>query len=232
MKLFEIINTEIKTTPKSAQYDFGTLRRTAQARTSKGTEVGMYSWGKPHPTDPHEYVVTSYYPMNLELDAKYQYIKHIAPHIDSNPFLPRTYVVELKKDAKGLVIPRYRVEALKPYTDVNYQSIVALAKMSFPGEMQTWEKWEGAEDSNSNRHELWYSITALVDKALRKKGKPLENKELAQAIALIQQVKKQNRLFDFDIGVNNCMIRLTSAGPQLVITDPLYDKNFTSQRLK
>lgn len=46
---------------------------------------------------------------------------------------------------------------------------------------------------------------------------------LVQAIRLIRQVVSSNDVFGLDIRADNCMIRNTSVGPQLVITDPIVD---------
>lgn len=221
MKLFELITTTTKTKSMKTPFDYNRLRNDAAA-DGLDPSSGMYAIGKKHPTDPHMFSKKLFYPSNLEIDSYYQYIKAIEPHMGSNPYFPRVYGINMVKDAEGVQKPTYKMEKLSTFNDFDKDAIFALGQRILRGLPST------ATDVSAKV--VYQQIISVIDRALDSRAyaeKQIRDKKLLQALELIRKVIAMHPKFRNDIHSDNIMLRGTSQGPQLVITDPIAD-GFTS----
>jgi len=224
MKLFELINTQTKTTDIKSPFDMDKLNKEYEKKKN-GPESGSYARARPNKKDPHMYSKYTYFPTDLKKDAYYQYIKAIEPHIGSNPYFPRVYVVELIRDPQGQVKPNYGMEKLVTADSFDTDAIIAMGDRMFKG---------FADDFGSGENttgEVFNSIIRLVAEIMEwpSSAEYIKDEELRQALSLIDKIEKSDPSFEYDMHTGNAMIRGTSKGPQFVLMDPLWDRSRGSQ---
>lgn len=198
------------------------VAKAAELGTSGG---GAYGRAIPDTKDPHMYRKELYGPSNLDKDAYYQYIKAASPYMGENPYFPRVYVIKLEKDTNGLIRPMYKMEKLYPGAILNRSArgralIQSIVDRSF-----------GPNIVTSGSEARWETVTNLLEDMMRfnLESYPDADPALIEAISLIKKLYTSDSDFDYDMHEGNAMYRLTSTGPQLVITDPLYERNFNSK---
>lgn len=226
MRLYEIINTVAKTRKMSVPFSIDTMKdKKAKAdQDFFNTAKGAYAYGKENPKDPHEFVKSSFMPSKLEIDAYYQYVQAIRPYIKDNPFFPRVYVIDIKQDSTGLQIPRYHIEALKSYEEFSIRSIVGIGESLFND-----FHFEYDLDDENHVYDAWNGVLMRVNRLLLDivsgygPTRAAQSPKLIQACEVIQEVLGSNPKFKLDTHSGNFMLRGTSVGPQLVITDPMHD---------
>jgi len=212
MKLSELVYPKTLNSRINKDFDIDKLSKIAD-RKMAGGNAGINAYGNINPKDPHEFEKKTYLPIKLQNDGYYQYVTAIAPYIESNIFLPRVYVVEIVSDSSGQVIPKYKIEALHKPEEFSDESITGLANQVFDkttpliGGEKAWKIIaERLRRAFVGAEEIEYLTS---------------NKQLIQAVGIIRKLLKENRSFYADMHTGNIMIRGTSVGPQLVITDPL-----------
>jgi hypothetical protein len=219
------------------------IKRIKNRDTDKpGTGADAIGWPS---DDPHIWIKQSTNPIQLDKlsnDPTYHWIQNIKHHIPDNPYLPRTYITDLKTDDHGNIWPQYHIETLIHGTDyaekattqtqpnaVNKESLNAMASRMWrhPDWIKT-APYTPTISAQSNTHIIWRKCCAMIRniietnnipqaKNVRLKPDPL----LMQAIKLVQKTVNENPLWITDLHANNFMIRLTAHGPQLVINDPV-----------
>lgn len=215
----ELVEPKELTVP-AGQFTPADVAAKKRAMQASDAATGAYGFAHPDPEDPHMINKELYGPSELEYDAYYQYIKAASPYMGENPYFPRVYIVKLEKDPGGNIRPVYQMEKLYPGDILNRSKRGKLAMAHM------FEKMFGIEESIVR----WYYITDTLKAMLTGYGSyPKADPLLKQAVELIKKVKKSNSSFDYDVHEGNAMIRMSSMGPQLVITDPLYEMNFDSQ---
>lgn len=232
MRLYEIISSDEITTRTGSNFDFdaaGELRSIAKDKAAYGEPgYGSYAYGQDD-EDEHLYNKIHYYPSRLKVDAYYQWVQAIKPYMDSNPYLPRVYVTELQKDNQGKIRPIYKMEKLMQPTEFSAESLMGMADKMFKYLDQYFENYTSV---NSSPRSVFDAIVDIIKEIMTTGAYDIiKDPLLDQAIELVDIVKNQNENFKYDIHRGNFMVRGTSIGPQLVFTDPLWEKNRGSQQL-
>lgn len=131
-------------------------------------------------------------------DAYIQYIKIILQHQD-NPFFPRIYNAKLYKKS-GLYALFMEMEKLISLKDPKMIDTAYHIFRQLGLDYMSYRPWDW-ENSNF--------IEGLKQKS--------NNPHFIEAVNILEPLFKK---FISDLHKNNMMVRLTSSGPQLVITDP------------
>lgn len=215
MKIHELLNEDqfepqVKELPQSVPFN---LKKMGQKTIQTQHKGGAYGMATPDPNDPFMYRKKLRQPSILNNDAYYQYIKACMPYMDSNPFFPKVYNVKIKKDPKGLTKPMYDMEKLIPmedaYAEIGYDELDEIFRNKY---------LIHPESEHRSMIRIINSATSQNDTS------DIKDEHLIQAINLIRKVYESNpKIFDLDMHSGNFMVRNTSTGPQLVITDPIAD---------
>jgi len=215
MRLHEIVDTAYKVTKTNGQHDLPKMIDNLMANANT-EQAGVYAQGS-QTSDPFVYQKKNFLPSELKNDGYFNYIRAINPHIKSNPFFPRVYMVELDVDADGLKVPRYEMEKLLKPSHVGQEAVMGLAQNLIHG-------FSLRDNSLEN---MWGYLVKLLARYVCGDTSIAEyftSTKLKQALDLIKQTLASNKNFKCDIHTNNCMVRMTKFGPQLVITDPIEDR--------
>ncbi len=224
MKIFEIISTKQDVVDTGDEFDFDRVSATfGQDILRKNS--GVYSVGEPT-DDPHTFKKKNYYPSNLENDSYYIYINSIKDLSDKNPYFPRVYRITLKRDSRGLVVPEYDIETLKTAEEFSFESLMAVGERLYKDFRQRYLVKGKEEDPDLVFDEIVNYLSFYVANNMLSY---ILDPQLRKAIEHISRIKHQNPIFSWDLHAGNIMIRGTPNGPQLVITDPLKEKDFSSQ---
>lgn len=214
MKIKEVIlealvDPEERELPQSVPFNLRKMGKRTEKTVRKGG--GAYATGTPDPTDPFMYRKKLRQPSNLEMDAYYQYIKFIQPFMDENPFFPKVYNIDIKKDPKGLLKPSYKIEKLMPIRD---------AENEMEGDLENALANKYLHDPDE------WSVLTVITKAITNDSylEKIKDEKLIEAIQLIRYFFEANPQFVEDLHLGNMMVRFTSVGPQLVFTDPAHDR--------
>lgn len=229
MKLFEIMRPVIRTHQMKADFDLAKLNQRAEDMSSDTDNVGMYASVKRNNKLPHEVTKVTHMPSALEKDGYYQYVMAIQSHMKDNPFLPRIHIIDIKRSAKGLTKPSYRMEKLWPYKVLDVDSLQAIGSKCFSNFGDLNKLLNGLSilsSEDAKKDAVWKKICQLVYQLVT--HQELDNvgdinPQLLQAADIINMVIAKDSSFHNDMHYNNFMVRLTSTGPQLVITDPIGD---------
>lgn len=250
----EIVDTRVKQRKMTVPFDLQNLRRKSNKYTPD-SPMGAYVRGKIDPRDPGVFHTISHFPMHLKNDAKLNYILAIRKLIDDNPYFPRTYLVNLRRDSTGLVKPEYKQEKLvspnkiielaakegeSEKTLVSAEAIMDMGERLFPELEEPYRRLRDFIEGTREKGDYYDSLDAtsrawnvLTDKILDllRGGVDSTDPRLNEVREVVMRLKLKNTNFDVDMHDDNIMLRMTNKGPQLVITDPLYDKDFRSQIL-
>lgn len=229
MKLLEIMRPAIRTHQMKANFDLARLNQRADAISDDASDVGMYAAVKRNNRIPHEVSKVTHMPSSLQNDGYYQYVMAIQSHMKDNPFLPRIYVIDIKRASNGATKPSYRMEKLWPHTVLDAVALHAIGMKCFSNFGDLPKILDGlsmVSSDDDKKHAVWIKICQLVyhlviNGDVGDAGDV--NPQLLKAADLINAVLNKNASFHNDMHFNNFMVRLTSTGPQLVITDPIGD---------
>ena len=231
MRLFELIQT--KTTQKDVDASFDMHNRgklAANYGVKDGedpwnSDNGTYAHGKENPRDPHQFRKKNYLPAELENDAYYQYIKAAEPYMGENPYFPRVYNITIKTDNNGRELPSYDIEKLHKANDLPVETLISIGKNIF-NRFDVQDKPEDLFPSQIAATLAHKIETALMSNNMSN----IKDDNLINACYIIMDVRDSNEHFDYDFGPKNIMFRGTPHGPQLVITDPLFDNEHSIVR--
>lgn len=135
---------------------------------------------------------------------------------DSNPYFPRIYQVQSGDK------PVYNMERLQPLTSLDDETLFALGERLIDDEWVNWENWRSFKKSDPKSWSGAHVITAPMNWVLHGQSPShIRDPLLKQALLKIQQIAQQTNS-NPDIHPENVMIRPTSVGPQIVLTDPLH----------
>jgi len=141
-------------------------------------------------------------------DPTVKFLKTVIKHQD-NPFFPKIYHAKIYKNKNSTSEDDYlylvvQMEKLLPLTNpkIKETAIELLSRLGFNG-----------EDAFDQLDALLYGPPKALQDFLKKSRNP----KFKEAMSIILPGLRQ---FDSDLHSGNLMVRLTSAGPHLVITDP------------
>ncbi len=178
-------------------------------RIPVGNQEGAYSAVYPAASDPTQVTKSNLYPVNLEHDAYFNYVRTMAKLAAENPFFPRIYNINVKRDSTGDYHVRYQMERLRPLNMLPPEVLHGMLV--------------GLFDTSPSAFDSGRKIAALLNRAVEENDlSHIKDDQLAKAVELISRLSDQYR-YSPDIHIDNIMVRVTSVGPQLVITDPLSD---------
>jgi hypothetical protein len=149
------------------------------------------------------------------------YLKFIHDHPDlhNNPFFPK--VKGIRKLSNG--VSTIDIERLVPYQQKglgdNAELLSSLYRQYF-GSADSIKQFD-AESDEDYASRMRFRFEDAVERAVEYGGRNTTDPYLKQAAHIIQHIRATNDLL-IDIHAGNIMWRLTSVGPQLVITDPLW----------
>lgn len=215
MKIFEII--EPRTIEKIRQQPFDKNRVELQNLIHQekygkdDPNRGFYAKGRPSIHDPFMYTKISAQPVNLEDDGYFNYVQAIKPYIQSNPYLPRVYVIKIDKDSEGKAVPKYQMEKLFNLRELDKNDLDTRDEILRPISEKIF--FEPPENPKG----LFYRIGRALNFG---EYDEIKDKKLIQALELIREVNKNDN-FEFDLHRNNFLYRRGPYGIQLVIADPL-----------
>ncbi len=228
MKVIDIIeqyDTVRKEKQRNTAFNYDYLNRlgTSKGADSKGRGQGWYSRGVPHPTDPHTFIKSTKLTSKLRDDAFHKYIEMVVSLRRKgieNSYFPTVYEIKITKDPNDSTRPSYHLQALNQYRDYEPEVLAGLAGRLFKNFEQHQEK-----DSDLRKHS--YSIWSYICNECRSAVEygeygNIQDEELAAALRYIRALQKKNR-YDVDMHSGNFLLRGSSTGPQLVISDPVSD---------
>lgn len=234
MKLFEILRPSIRTQQMRVNFDLDKLNNDLSDKIDNAEldDVGAYGSVKRHDRIPHEVSKTTHLPSNLQKDGYFQYVHAIQTHMKDNPFLPRIYDITIKRAKNGMTKPVYRIEKLHSYTDITLKSVIAVGSKCFSNFERVAETALNGlsilSTPDDKRTAVWRKLCSLVyhtaigygDRAIEEAGEI--NPKLDEACQIVHRLMASHNLIN-DMHFGNFMVRITSTGAQLVITDPLSD---------
>lgn len=216
MKLNEIFDTQI--TSKALDAPF-TPNDGNRYEDQEALGVGHFSRAFKDPDDPHmidkEQIRKSYQDRmadGFEFFAK----KVIKNKLWNEIHFPRIYVENVTTDKTGKKNYKWKMEKLIPLTEYSDEGLHHLAEQYF-GE-------DNAIEINSG-----YTLASAVQDAVHGYIK-IRDEQLMKALKILKELYKEyfeltNGGGFWDMHAANMMIRRTSVGPQLVITDPFASSN-------
>jgi hypothetical protein len=204
---------------------------------SKGAlGAGAVATVYPHETDPHMVVKKEKshkssrelgrFGIHSRNDAFAYFVDVAAPHMSSNPFLPRVYVKNARKSKNGIVSYTYVIERLVERFDSNLINKTVLDSMA---EQLLADPYIIQRQASVSMK--WQLICEAISKAIEHgKYNILKDENLIEVGRLIWQAvdkfkddwPQQDANIKVDLHSGNFMFRPTPYGVQLVITDPLY----------
>ena len=225
MKLYEVIS------PKNLKADAAAYVPQAfhKATTNRKGNLGFLGRGAFASVFSHRNRPASAFKVGIgdEEDIYVNYIAKVSQNErwKSNPYLPRVHSQKNYKDPGGGASYVVELERLEPFMDIEPEEVEAIIDRAFHSLPQ------------DRRADLprQYDVVEEISKAAQGNSQSIKNikdKQLLQAIAMIGNIgsrrykdnqygKRKSGAMHIDIHTSNVMIRRTSVGPQLVITDPL-----------
>jgi hypothetical protein len=243
MRIDEIISTKEKNIEIPQTWDLEAMkakRSDAINAWPPNPEAGYYSQGY-QTKDPFLYGKKAHVPTNLDYDPYYQYVKAIEPIMDSNPYVPRVYVVKLYRDQQGYIKPDYTMEKLVKGQTLPKKLIYGMGVRMFGSEnwfdihdkmmagfvdpvmMSTSMKYEDLDSTD-----LWKKLAKVIDMSIETypansfSNLSFKNFDpnLLQLIALIKRLIIRVPHTESDVHANNIMVRMGTT-PQVVLSDPI-----------
>jgi hypothetical protein len=229
MRIDEIITPVEKTKQVPQSWDLNAMR--SQRSDAINTwppkpETGYYSQGY-QTQDPFLYGKKAHVPTNLNDDPYYQYVNAIKPLMDSNPYVPRVYVVKLYRDQQGYIKPDYTMEKLVKGHTLPKELIYGMGVRMFGS-----EDWFNINDRMTIRYldntDLWKRLAKVIDMSIETypansfSNLSFKNFDpnLLQLIALIKRLIIRVPHTESDVHANNIMVRMGTT-PQVVLSDPI-----------
>lgn len=234
MKLHEIVDTEFRDTASP-----DTRNTPSKFKDTKLVGAGYYSTAHQPRNNPYEihkasrrsfkYDANSLTPTDDDVDPYYDWVKAIAPYAKSNPYLPRVYVANNNKDKTGALKPEYEMEKLFDYKTVPINVLYNLlynesldydAEELYVNDLKRLIKsgnYSAEEIHELGARKIWFRTLRYMIANVRK------DPQIQEALDIIDKLVAE-RGYRKDLHSGNFMIRSTSIGPQIVITDPIAHK--------
>jgi hypothetical protein len=220
MKIIEILeqyDTVRKEKTRQQAFNYDSLNRLGNADNRRGG-AGWYSRGVPHPTDPHTFIKSTKYTSKLNNDAFHKYVEMITALRKKgieNPYFPAVYEIKITRDPNQSTRPQYHLQALKNFREFDKAALVGMYERMFGN-------YDELDDTDTE-YDIWRLICNNCKEAAEsKKYGGIVDDQLKQALKYVGVLYRKYK-YDLDMHSGNFMIRATSTGPQLVITDPVSD---------
>lgn len=170
-------------------------------------------------------------------------VSRLQDQAESNPYLPTVYEIKVTKDPLDRSRRQYRLQNLHSWQSLPGRVLIGLVDREIDlGQTQT-EYLLGLVDREIDRDQadiqdlsfldssrtkklIWLDLVRELRRALVNRDyHTIKNRNLVQALKLAREAIDNDRTRELrpDLGIDNVMIRLTSTGPHLVITDPIAD---------
>lgn len=207
MRLCEIVNTEYSDTE---------YKKTKHREIGKGRYAAV--------TQPDDFSVNKTARkkvLDVFTDPYYVYIKTIADNklADSNPYFPRVNGVESGKIGDSSR-PTYNMEKLQPISSLPRDILYNLGKQITNLGKHYDQNFTFQEEHNGSGAR---AIISTMNRALHTRNlSEIKDPRLKSAISELIKIREKYPKFKPDLHPDNVMVRLTSVGPQLVLTDPLH----------
>jgi hypothetical protein len=197
-------------------------------RPKEFRKQGAYSYVTHHPShDPHMVQKTDRTALPPEQNPFYQYARAIATaeKRNTNPYLPRVRVVDAEETDWGGVVFTYECERLHDFTEVEHQLgedvVVNIGRKMF-NDYDTLSR-NYIRDHRGDNLNAWEVLAGILHfMQVGHKWNWVKDPLFKQALDILKEIDEQTgNFFQWDWKADNLMIRFTSKGPQLVLTDPL-----------
>lgn len=189
------------------------------------SHYGTFARVRDDKKDPHMVIKNDTSPQNRP-DNYNKFINELIKKdlINQNIHFPRVYNIQKIKGKWNQFIFKYQMEKLYPMTSLSIDEMLTLI------EQVTGDDASGKvepEEYNGDKYQkrAVSRLSYIIDDALsdqRSFGRGVVMESLVEAIDLIKQIGEDIEVYPNDIGGNNILIRRTSVGCQIVITDPFY----------
>jgi hypothetical protein len=219
MKITEILNerlidTKVKEIPVKDLSNF--------KADGKGSS-GHYSSVK-GTTDPHLKTKTAKDVVKAQRDPYWNYAELCIEHQDHNPYFPRIYSYKKFTDQNGHVIPKVKMETLHDLHEVSFEAV----KGYFTSLLGDLDYIQSEETDESFVHSA--IATRLKDIYYGNNLEGVNDHKLVECLQIIKKYVSDTNIkrsesgehpISLDLHSQNFMIRMSSGGIHLVITDPL-----------
>jgi hypothetical protein len=200
---------------------------------SKGSPEGQYSFVKNDPTDPHAVIKNQKRPNVTDPFWIYTQELQSNPEMMDNPYLPKIYNHTKLRDAKDNTLNTAKIEKLHPIKSLHPEQILHIYHRAMGKEFE--ETSLGKEFLRANRFqpsdvvrdtlaiEALETLLGMLQYVVNGDANPnmIHDEDLKRALIFIERIRRKHK-FSGDIHDDNIMVRLSSHGPQMVLTDPLW----------
>lgn len=227
MRIDEIIQSKEKISQIPTNWNLDLLKkRQTDAISSRSPSIGYYSRGFAT-NDPFMYGKKSHMPSDLINDGYYQYVKALKPIMDSNPYAPRVYLINLQKDQQGYIRPIYQIEKLVHGQTLSKKVIYAMGVKTFGSEQWVEEFAVRSSLRTMDNIDLWKALCKGIELVIYAwPGRlftqlPIDiDPALKEMAKLIKMTNIKNSNLEIVLHFNNIMVR-PGPVPHVVISDPL-----------
>jgi len=174
-------------------------------------------------------------------NAYFQYVWTLKKHMASNPFVPRIYVAKEESDPKNPALKKFTYimeKLIHPYeaasktegnSQFSHEALMGLGDRlikNFDERLAQRLKRSQRTPQQIEPLELWQFIIGFIERAIENDAYgELADEQLIEACQIVlgaqYYTRKSGGVGGNDLHSDNIMVRLTSVGPQIVITDPI-----------
>jgi len=213
MKILDLLEKQIETVVSPDGKYRGKFKNVSSPNDGS---AGFFSRVKDDKTDPHMIVKNTIKPQYS--DGYHTYIKELIERdlIDTNPHFPRVYNVKRIEDRHGYNVYKYTMEKLVRLVDLSPEMQKAVLVNNFKVNPEELEILENKYEERA----IGFYIAEFLEAGAGGDVSRIKSSSLVDALKVLGVIKEENNMLSFDIHINNYMIRMTSHGPQIVLTDP------------
>jgi hypothetical protein len=233
MKLLELYKTEVsftKTKGNARQADDSYREHdpswNADAKPHKNKLIkvlgtGVFGTAIEHGNSPGEVTKVSRPIQSLKHDGYFRYLTTIlrSQRLQDNPYLPKIYKIKIYKSVDGEYFYIVKMEKLHNIKNASTKELEAINDRIW-NELPDHSRKDWHEDKDALR----YYVTDYLERVISNPNLAanIKDDDFRQALAFVKKAQtngSSNRNLDLHDG--NVMLRRTSVGAQLVLTDPL-----------
>lgn len=152
----------------------------------------------------------------VETDGFIQYLLACKKYSTGNPYMPRIYSLKVFEDPKGYKVYHLAMERLHNADTISVEEWPELLYKMFNIRYSIDKKFTSSEGF------IRYFVD-YVDNALTRGMGLIKDPALRQTLQIIKSVLDRSGKTS-DVHHKDLMCRRTTAGPQIVIIDPIYDR--------
>ena len=226
-------HVDVDTEQKSWRGEFRPKGYIGKDDLPDGTESGYYSVVRRKRNDPHVAQKRAKDPIKAHGDSYWKFISYVVEHkLWDNPYFPRIYKKKNITDTRGRDIPSIEMENLVKFSSISRSEAEAIIRNIFGEDIldkiapKRTPLGEIAENLalfiESMAKGNWKYKWELSYHSISLSRNYIKDDNLIDAIDTLTGISRQIRGAMFDFNRDNIMVRRTSVGKQLVITDPLH----------